>query len=108
MMQSFPFVFGSQYYRAPTPEPQCWEMDLRKMRQMGMNSVKFWIQWRWSHRLNDRFIFEDVDRLMDLALENGLQVTLNTIFDIAPHWLYAKYQDARRGDCPGRSASGRL
>ena len=95
-MQSLPFLFGSQYYRAPTPESECWEVDLCKMHQLGMNSVKFWVQWRWSHRLNDRFFFEDVDRLMDLAHENGLQVTLNTVFDVAPHWLYAKYPDARQ------------
>jgi beta-galactosidase len=90
------FLFGSQYYRAPTPDPECWEEDLHRMRHLGFNSVKYWVQWRWSHRLNDRFEFGDLDRLMYLAGQNNLQVTLNTIFDVAPHWLYEKYPDARQ------------
>jgi beta-galactosidase len=91
-----PFLFGAQYYRAPTPEPECWEGDLRRMRELGFNAVKYWVQWRWSHRLNDIFVFDDLDRLMDLALANGLKVTLNTIFDVSPHWLFDKYPDAKQ------------
>lgn len=91
-----PFLFGTQYYRAPTPEPDCWQGDLRRMHELGFNSVKLWVQWRWSHRLGDRFDFDDLKRLMDLAQANGLQVTLNAIFDVAPHWLYEKYPDARQ------------
>jgi beta-galactosidase len=96
MTQNFPFLFGSQYYRAPTPDSTCWENDLHRMRRLGMNAVKFWVQWRWSHRLGDNLVFDDVDRLMDLAAANHLQVTLNTIFDVAPHWLYQKYPDAKQ------------
>jgi len=92
---SDPFLFGAQYYRAPTPEPECWETDLRRMRELGFNHVKFWVQWRWSHRAPDRFVFDDIDRLMDLAHKNGLKVTLNIILDVAPVWLYEKYPDAR-------------
>jgi beta-galactosidase len=66
------------------------------MHELGMNAVKYWVQWRWSHRLNDHFVFDDLDRLMDLALENQLQVTLNDIFDVAPHWLYERYPDAKQ------------
>jgi beta-galactosidase len=94
--QSYPFIFGAQYYRAPTPQPECWEADLRRMRSLGFNSVKYWVQWRWAHRSNDQFLFDDLDRLMDLADENQLQVTLNTIFDVSPHWLFEKYPDARQ------------
>jgi beta-galactosidase len=89
-----PFLFGAQYYRAPTPEPECWETDLRRMRELGFNHVKFWVQWRWSHRAPDRFVFDDVDRLMDLAHENGLAVTLNTLFDVAPSWLLKEWPDS--------------
>jgi beta-galactosidase len=89
-----PFIFGAQYYRAPTPEPKCWESDLRRMRELGFNHVKFWVQWRWSHRAPDRFVFDDIDRLMDLAHENGLAVTLNTIFDVAPSWVLKEWPDS--------------
>ncbi len=108
MTQEIPFIFGAQYYRAPTPEPDCWEQDLRRMAELGFNAVKYWVQWRWSQRaplagtdvspaaVGDAFYFEDLDRLMDLAAESGLAVTLNTIFDVAPLWLYARFPDAKQ------------
>jgi beta-galactosidase GanA len=78
----FPFIFGSQYYRAPTPEPSCWEGDLRRCRDLGFNAVKFFVQWRWSHRGEESCYFDDLDRLMDLAAANGLGVTPNTLPDM--------------------------
>jgi beta-galactosidase len=90
-----PFIFGAQYYRAPTPDSRCWKEDLKNMKGFGFNAVKFWVQWRWSHRRPDHFIFDDLDRLMDLAAQNELGVTLNVIFDVAPSWLFRKYPDAK-------------
>lgn len=101
-MNHYPFIFGAQYYRAPTPEPECWQQDLKRMRELGLNAVKLWVQWRWSHRRGDRFIFDDIDRLMDLSADNGLAVTLNTIFDVSPLWLYGKHPDAKQIDASGR------
>jgi beta-galactosidase len=101
-LSSLPFLFGAQYYRAPTPEPGCWEPDLKRMRELGFNSVKYWVQWRWSHRAPDMFVFDDTDRLMDLAAENGLQVTLNTIFDVSPSWLFDVFPDAYQVRNDGR------
>ena len=88
------FIFGTQYYRAPTPESDCWEKDLKHIKDLGMNSVKFFVQWRWSHRDENSFYFDDLDTLMDIAHKNNLMVTLNLILDVAPLWLYDKYPDA--------------
>jgi beta-galactosidase len=108
MIPKVPFIFGAQYYRAPTPEPECWQQDIRRMAELGFNAVKYWVQWRWSHRTpleggdavsppsRDSFYFEDLGRLMDLAAEAGLGVTLNTIFDVAPTWLYDRFPDAKQ------------
>ena len=103
MTHDLPFLFGAQYYRAPTPSPDCWKADLSRMGALGFNAVKFWVQWRWSHRASnpDRFFWEDIDRLMDLAAKNELGVTLNTIFDVAPLWLYQQHPDARQVDATG-------
>jgi beta-galactosidase len=91
-----PFLYGAQYYRAPTPAPDAWEGDLRRMRELGMTDVKFWVQWRWTHREPEQFHFDDIDRLADLAADNGLRVTLNVIFDVAPLWLFERFPDARQ------------
>jgi beta-galactosidase len=95
-MSQYPSIFGSQYYRAPTPEPECWAADMARMRELGFSAVKLFVQWRWSHRAPDRLYFDDLDRLMDLAGQNQLAVTLNTLLDMSPLWLFDRYPDARQ------------
>lgn len=95
MEKAYDFIFGAQYYRAPTPAPENWESDLKLMKKLGFDSVKFWVQWRWSHRGEDTFYFEDTDRLMDLAYKYGLKVTINVIFDVVPQWILKKYPDSK-------------
>ena len=63
----YPFLFGAQYYRAPTPETECWETDLSRMKELGFTDVKFWVQWRWNNRRENEYDFGDLDRLTDLA-----------------------------------------
>lgn len=101
MTERFPFLFGSQYYRAPTPEPDCWDADLRAMHDLGFNACKFFVQWRWSHRAPERFTFDDLDALMDLAARHQLGVTLNLLLDMSPVWLFERYPDARQIDIRG-------
>ena len=86
--------YGSQYYRAPSPRPEDWERDHERMAALGFTMVKYWLQWRWNHPEEDRFDFDDIDRLMDVAQANGLRVMLNTIVDVAPAWVYQTYPDA--------------
>lgn len=101
--QRFPFIFGAQYYRAPTPEPECWETDFRNMRDLGFTAVKYFVQWRWSHRAPDRYYFDDLDRLMDLAAAHGLGVTLNILLDMSPLWLFDVHPDAKPIDNSGHT-----
>ena len=42
------------------------------MRELGMDSIKFWAQWRWIHREPDSFHFDTLDKLMDLAQKHEL------------------------------------
>lgn len=107
-MSDYPFIFGAQYYRAPTPDATCWEGDLRAMKALGFNCVKFWVQWRWSHRREREFQFGDLDRLMDLAAEAELAVHLNVIFDVAPAWLFLKHPDAKQVTAMGRTIEPRV
>lgn len=85
---------GFQYYRAPTPLQKNWASDLKKLREDGFNTVKYWLQWRWNEPEEGVFDFSDVDALMDLAAENGLKVVLNIILDVAPVWLFERFSDA--------------
>ena len=98
---SFPFVYGAQYYRAPTPEPEVWDQDLEHMRRLGFNTVKYWVQWRWSERRPGVYFWEDLDALMRLAEKNGLRVILNLICDGMPVWAEKRYPDCRMVDRNG-------
>ncbi|MCK6562728.1 beta-galactosidase [bacterium] len=102
LLKSEYIPFGTQYYRAPSPSPADWENDLRNIAALGFNTAKFWVQWRWNHPAEDEFYFGDIDRLMDIAHRNKLRVMLNTIFDVAPAWIYRKYPDASMLTLDGR------
>jgi len=86
--------FGAQYYRAPVPFPEDWEKDLKNFREAGFNTIKFWVQWRWNNPKENVYYFEDMDRLMDIAYENKLNVILNTILEVAPAWFYKKHPES--------------
>lgn len=86
--------FGSQYYRAPSPHKVDWENDLKKMAELRFNTVKFWVQWRWNNPEEGVYFWDDIDELMRLSEKYKLKVMLNTIFDVAPAWIYKKYPDA--------------
>ena len=90
------FIWGAQYYRAPTPDRKFWRQDLANMKELGFTDIKYWVQWRWSHRDENEFYFDVLDELMELANEFGLRVTLNTIFDVTPVWFLNKYPDSRQ------------
>lgn len=98
------FIFGVQYYRAPTPSRENWERDLSNIKAAGFDDVKFWVQWRWTHRAENSFYYDDIDELMDLAYKNGLRVTLNVIFDVAPMWVLKKYPESKIVLANGRTA----
>ncbi len=93
MKQRLPFIYGAQYYRAPTPAPEYWEPDFKLARQAGLTDLKFWAQWRVNNPAEGEFQFSDLDRLMELASQYDLRVTLNIVYDVMPQWLLYKYPD---------------
>lgn len=97
----FPFVYGAQYYRAPTPEPEYWDRDFVHMKRLGFNTVKFWVQWRWSERTPGRYFWDDLDQLMLLAERYELKVILNLICDVMPVWAERCFPDCRMVDRHG-------
>ena len=101
-MTEFPFVYGAQYYRAPTPGPECWEGDFAHMRKLGFDTAKFWVQWRWSERAPGQYFWDDLDRLMELAEKFKIRVILNLICDVMPVWAESRFPDCRMIDRDGR------
>lgn len=102
--QKLPFLYGVQYYRAPTPRRDCWEKDLRTLKADGYDTVKFWVQWRWSERQEGVYYWDDLDELMELAQANGLRVVLNLILDVMPVWVEKNYPETLMVDRFGNPA----
>ena len=72
-------LYGAQYYRPPFPGRKCWRRDLAHMRELGFNCVKHWAVWNWIEREPGRFDFSELDELVALSKEYGLQVIINTV-----------------------------
>lgn len=79
---------GTQYYRPPFPNPRYWETDIRQMADSGLNTIQLWVVWAWVEAEPDKFRFDDYDRLVELAAQNGLDVVLSTIAAIHPYWIH--------------------
>jgi len=86
--------FGSQYFRAPTPLREDWEKDLVNFKNQGFNTIKIWAQWRTNNPQEGVYLFDDLQELLDLSLQNGIKVIINIILDVAPAWFYLKYPES--------------
>jgi beta-galactosidase GanA len=95
------FVYGTQYYRAPTPLPDEWDYDLAKMGKAGLHTIQIRVQWRWNERREGEYIFDDIDRLFDLAEQHNKQVIFKFMLETAPDYIFKKY-DGMRQDMHGK------
>jgi beta-galactosidase GanA len=88
-------IYGAQYYRPPFPGKAAWQSDLLKMKQAHFNTVKLWAVWSWIERKEGEFYFEDLDELVELCAEAGLNVVINTIPEGTPYWFSRRHIDAQ-------------
>jgi beta-galactosidase GanA len=96
-MKTIPhFVYGTQYYRAPSPVPANWEEDFRKLKGAGLNAIQLRVQWRWNEPAENQYRFDDLDRLFDLAEEHGHPVIVKFMMECAPDYIFHKYGGTRR------------
>ncbi len=90
------FTYAIQYYRPPTPLPDEWNIDLPNIRKLGFDAIQLRVQWRWSEPAEGKYIFDDIDKLFDLAEKNNLKVLFKFLMETAPDYIYQKYDGYRR------------
>lgn len=90
------FVYGTQYYRPPTPTPQEWERDLKAIAALGMDTIQLRVQWRWHEPAPGAYRFEDLDELFGLARKHGLRVIFKFMLETAPQYVFDRYDGVRR------------
>jgi len=93
---------GTQYYRPPFPEKKYWEEDFAHIKDSGLNTVQLWVLWAWVESKPGEFVFEDYDRLIEIADQKGLGVILSTIAEIQPYWISRVVPDSELIDHLGR------
>jgi beta-galactosidase len=92
--------YGGGKARAPMLEPdpqsrkEIWRADVRKIKSVGFNTVRCWIDWASAEPKEGEYHFETVEVLADLAREEGLRVLVQMYVDSAPDWVGRKYPDS--------------
>jgi len=90
------FIYGTQYYRAPTPLPEEWEEDISRFEELGINAFQIRAQWRKNEPSEGNYCFEDIDRLFDLAKKYNRKVIFKFMLETAPQYIFYKYDGERR------------
>ena len=72
-----------------------WKEDLSRIKALGFNTVRTWVEWSVSEPQEGQYHLENLDLLLRLAGEAGLKVIVQVYVDSAPEWVGKKYPDGR-------------
>ena len=90
-------IYGTQYYRSPTPLKEEWAGDIARLADFELDAMQIRINWRWNERVEDEYDFSDIDELMSLAEKNGRKVVMKFLLECAPQYVFDKYGGTRIG-----------
>jgi len=92
--------YGGGKARAPMLEKdarakkEIWRKDIRQIKRLGFNTVRTWIDWATGEPREHEYHFENLDVILELAQDEGLEVFLQVYMDSAPRWVGEKYPDS--------------
>ena len=75
--------------------PRLWQQDLLKIKGLGFNTVRTWVEWNVGEPREGEYHLENLDLLLRLADEVGLKVIVQVYVDSAPEWVGAKFPEGR-------------
>jgi beta-galactosidase len=73
--------------------PKLWKEDLLKIKGLGFNTVRTWVEWNVGEPQQGQYHLENLDLLLRLSDEVGLKVIVQVYVDSAPEWVGTKYPD---------------
>lgn len=92
---------GSQYFRAPTPSPECWEKDVKQAKAYGLDYLRIWLMWNWYSIDANTYDFSSLLTLLDIFHKYDVKAILLVNLESAPAWLIDKYPQAMYIDSRG-------
>ena len=78
-----------------TESARLWKEDLLKIKGLGFNTVRTWVEWNVGEPREGEYHLENLDLLLRLANEVGLKVIVQVYVDSAPEWVGSKYPEGR-------------
>ena len=86
-------VYGGDYYPDQWPE-QVWDEDVRLMQEAGVNMATLAVfAWSRIEPYEGRYVFDWLDRVMDLLHAGGIAVDLATATASPPPWLSRQHPE---------------
>jgi len=79
--------------RITSQSPALWRADLFKVKDLGFNAVRTWVEWNVAEPREGQYHLENLDLLLRLANQVGLKVIVQVYVDSAPEWVGQKYPD---------------
>ncbi|HMG49780.1 MAG TPA: beta-galactosidase, partial [Inquilinus sp.] len=100
--------FGAVYFRKSNPPREDWQQDYRTAAEDGLNIFRHWFMWSVIERRPGVYDWDDYDRQMDLAAENGLKTIIAELTHTVPDWAYRKFAHARQRRMDGRPLTSNM
>src|SRR5438105_2541612 len=95
-MSHFPRIpYGAVYFRKSNPPREDWPRDYQTAAADGMNTFRHWFLWSAIEVAPGIYDWDDYDRQLTLAAENGLTTIIAEMITAAPEWAFRKFAHAR-------------
>src|SRR5512143_4319143 len=103
MKPSIPqYPVGAVYFRKSNPPREDWERDYKTAAEDGMNIFRHWFLWSAIEVAPGVFDWEEYDKQLDLAAQNGMKTIVAEMITAAPEWAFRKYAHAMIETSEGR------
>ena len=91
-------IYGTDYYPEHWPEER-WAEDLHMMKEAGINTIRIAeFAWTLMEPSEGVFKFEWLDKVINLAVENNIQIVMCTPTAAPPKWLMDKHTEIYQKD----------
>ena len=102
------FPYGAVYFRKSNPPREDWARDYQTAAADGMNIFRHWVLWSAIEIAPGVFDWDDYDRQLDLAAENGIKTIIAEFITAAPEWAFRKFANARFETRDGRKVESHM